>query len=109
MEKILVYLSRLFRREDTIAPGVTVIDQSAYFDLLERRQEAWISDMEQRNADRDRISFIVFSWARDCVSSLDQKSPSSLTPGEQVGAGLGEGHKSSALVKDRPAVPDSAL
>ena len=49
----------------------TVIDQQAYFDLLERRQKRWLDDIREREADRNRIAVIVWTWARDCVNFDD--------------------------------------
>ncbi|MET4347049.1 hypothetical protein ABIC08_007734 [Bradyrhizobium sp. RT9b] len=64
-------------------PATTVIDQQAYYDLLERRQKRWIDDMREREADRDRIAVIVWTWARDCVNFDAQRPlPTESVPGE---------------------------
>lgn len=61
----------------------TVIDQQAYYDLLERRQKRWLDDVREREADRDRIAVIVWAWARDCVNFDDQRTlPTERVPGE---------------------------
>jgi len=74
---MFAYLRRLFRRRDTVS-NVAIVDLQAYYDLLERRQKAWLEDMKQRAADRARMSFIVWSWARDCVNELEQRELSGL-------------------------------
>jgi hypothetical protein len=71
------FLSSLFRRRDTVS-NVAIVDLQAYYDLLERRQKAWLADVKQRARDRERMSIIVWGWARDCVSHLEKRELSGL-------------------------------
>jgi hypothetical protein len=74
---MFAYLRRIFRRQAPV-PEVTVIDLQAYYDLLERRQKAWLADIKQRARDRERMSIIAWGWARDCVSHREQRELSGL-------------------------------
>lgn len=64
--------SRLFGAK-TLTPEATAIDQDAYLDQPDRRQKRLIEDAREREADRDRIAVIVWTWARDCVNFGEQR------------------------------------
>lgn len=69
---MLTIFNRIFGSKAPVQE-TTVIDQQAYFDLLERRQKRWADDLRQREADRARIAAIVWTWALDCVNFDEQR------------------------------------
>ncbi|MCW2079659.1 UNVERIFIED_ORG: hypothetical protein M2193_001834 [Bradyrhizobium japonicum] len=73
-----------------VKPTTTIIDQQAYFDLLERRQKKWQDDLREREADRARIAAVVWTWARDCVTFDEQRPlPTEAIPSEIKSWALG--------------------
>lgn len=76
---MLAFFRRLFR--DTPAPQVQVVDQRVIWEtwLAEKRKHQAIQKKELE-ADRSRISIVVWSWARDCVTEWRQLEPPKKVP-----------------------------
>jgi hypothetical protein len=65
---IIEAIKRLFRTApQPAAPDTIVVDQAAYYDSLDRRQQRWREDEEEAERQRLRIAFVVWEWARDVV------------------------------------------
>lgn len=69
---MLTIFNRIFGSKAAVQEA-TIIDQQAYFDLLERRQKRRADDLREREADRDRIAVVVWTWARDCMHFDEQR------------------------------------